>query len=240
MKEYAIAARRAMEEVRRSAVLLHRDTTGEALRSAVVDRLSEVWGIDRGELIELYDSFGFDREVLIEGAAFRCTPHYKQHVQTCLPAMFRPRGVVPIGDGDLIVAAVGPQREPVALARGMFGLREFRAAMREAAELGLDTRRLYVLADLCSYSGPAIYFTKIEELPGYAYTEDEAFIPSERVVDRVSVTQAQVVRQQQLLADAAALLEQIKQGTVAPTDEIVATLLAGIDGVMPAAHRAPT
>ncbi|TXI83170.1 MAG: hypothetical protein E6Q40_11455 [Cupriavidus sp.] len=237
MKEYELPARRVMEEARRAALQLHRGAAEGVIRAAVVDRLAQLWGITREDLTDLYEGYGLDREVLVESAAFRCTDHFKQHVVKCLPALFRGASVEPVAGGDLIIAAVQRKGAPVALVRGAFGRSEFLGAMREASERGFNTTKLYVVADVCTYTGPSIGFTKLEELPNYAYTQDEAYVPTLRVIADHGHAQATDTRQKQLLADAAALLEQLKLGAVRPSDEVVSGLIACIDGVLPADHR---
>lgn len=47
---------------------------------------------------------------------------------------------------------------------GGFNRGVFKACITEAKAAGLKTLRMYVYADFCTYSGPAIQFAKIDEL----------------------------------------------------------------------------
>jgi hypothetical protein len=47
---------------------------------------------------------------------------------------------------------------------GVFTRDVFKAAITEAKAGGLNVRRIYVYADLCTYSGPMIQFCKLSDL----------------------------------------------------------------------------
>ncbi len=47
---------------------------------------------------------------------------------------------------------------------GIFTRDVFKTAVVEAKAAGLKSTRMYVYADLCTYSGPAIQFVKLDEL----------------------------------------------------------------------------
>ena len=83
---------------------------------------------------------------------------------TLLKHCYTEKGVTPLSGYRYLAAKHNSTNVGIFVMTGIFGRDEFKAAVAEAKAAGLRTPRMYVYADLCTYTGPAIQFAKLDDL----------------------------------------------------------------------------
>lgn len=87
------------------------------------------------------------------------------HLRQLVLASFRPPSSIAALDGyQLLCGCYLPANSGIFVINGDFGRAAFKLAIQEARHASLDVTRIYAYGRTGTYSGPAICFTKLDDL----------------------------------------------------------------------------